>query len=141
MLRRPVTTSQEDPYDALADAFAVFGRSFADAMRMVVEDIEARVAAAALRPTVEADSTVTVSVAEAARRLGISTSKFKQLVAPGEVRSIKVGDRRLIPVSALDAFVGDAEDEDSEVEPGRTFGRTLVAHAPKPVGPRRVRTR
>ena len=98
-----------DPYTVLADA-----------LRAVAEDLVARVVAA-MQPMNEGDAAVMVSVAEAARRLGISASKVTQLVASGEVRSVKVGDRRLIPVSALAAF---AESEDSDVD----LGRTLVAH-------------
>jgi excisionase family DNA binding protein len=126
MLRRPATTPA-DPYEALADAFTVMGRTLAEALRAVVEDAKSDVVdriLTAQRSFGEDDGIVTVSVAEAAERLGISLSKMKQLATSGEVRSIKVGDRRLIPVSALEAL---ANQGDSNPE----LGRTLVAHRPR----------
>jgi excisionase family DNA binding protein len=113
MNRRPTTTG-DDPYDALADA-----------LRGVVEDVVSRIVAA-MQPMTETDAAVTVSVAEGARRMGISVSKLKQLLASGEVRSLKVGDRRLIPVSALEAF---ARTEDLNSESCRIH----VVHAAKRV--------
>ena len=46
-----------------------------------------------------------VSVAEAARRLGISARTMATLLAEKKVRSTTVGRRRLIPVSALEDFL------------------------------------
>jgi excisionase family DNA binding protein len=87
-----------------------------DALRAMAEDMVARVVAA-MRPMNEADAAVMVSMTEAARRLGISASKLKQLVASGEVRSMKVGDRRLVLVTALEAL-----------RKQWTLTSTLVAH-------------
>ncbi len=44
-------------------------------------------------------------VERAAKLLGISRSTAYELVASGELRSIKVGARRLVPVDELDGFV------------------------------------
>jgi excisionase family DNA binding protein len=46
-----------------------------------------------------------VGISEAARRLGISSRTLATLVAQGELPSCKIGRRRLIPVTALEAFV------------------------------------
>lgn len=48
---------------------------------------------------------ITVSIVTAASMLGISRSKFYELMDTGEIETIKIGRRSLIPVSALRAFV------------------------------------
>lgn len=52
-----------------------------------------------------------VSVTEAARTLGVSRSFAYELVAAGVLRSIRLGRRILIPVSALEDLIatGDVE--------------------------------
>ena len=46
-----------------------------------------------------------VGMAEAARRLGLSPRTVATLVADKQLPSVKVGRRRIIPVSALEEFV------------------------------------
>jgi len=46
-----------------------------------------------------------VGVEEAAGILSLGRSKTFELVATGEIESLKVGRRRLIPVLALDTYV------------------------------------
>ncbi len=46
-----------------------------------------------------------VPVEEAAAILSLGRSKVFELVAAGEIESLKVGRRRLIPRQALDAYV------------------------------------
>ena len=41
----------------------------------------------------------------AARRLGIATRTFYDLIAKGEIRSFKSGKRRLIPEAELRAYI------------------------------------
>ena len=48
---------------------------------------------------------VSISVREAAERLGIGYVKCFELIGTGELRSIRVGSRRLVPVTALNEFV------------------------------------
>lgn len=48
---------------------------------------------------------VLVSVTEAAAALGIGTTKTKALIASGELRSVQIDRRRLVPVSALPELV------------------------------------
>lgn len=48
-----------------------------------------------------------LSVEEAASRLGISRTAMYGLIGSGRVRSLKVGKRRIVPVTALLAFVAD----------------------------------
>lgn len=55
------------------------------------------------------DETIAVGPAEAARRLGMSRSGIYELVAQGLVRSVKLGRRRLIPVSELHRLVNDCD--------------------------------
>ena len=54
----------------------------------------------------QTDETVlAVGMAEAARRLGLSTRTVATLVSRRQLISRKVGRRRIIPVVALEAFV------------------------------------
>lgn len=46
-----------------------------------------------------------VSVDSAARSLGISRRSLFNLIARGEIRSVKIGGRRLIPVAQLHELV------------------------------------
>ena len=48
---------------------------------------------------------VLLSVAEAARALGIGRSLLYQLLADGEIASVSIGRRRLVPADALTAYV------------------------------------
>lgn len=50
------------------------------------------------------ESVIAVGVVEAARRLGLSARTVAKLLARRELPSRKVGRRRIIPVSALEAF-------------------------------------
>lgn len=52
------------------------------------------------------ESVIAVGVTEAARRLGLSARTVATLVSRRELPSRKVGRRRLIPVKALEAFLG-----------------------------------
>ena len=49
---------------------------------------------------------LTLSVIEAARRLGIGKNLAYEAVGRGEIPSIKVGGRILVPVAALDRMLG-----------------------------------
>jgi excisionase family DNA binding protein len=53
----------------------------------------------------EGRSEVLLDQREAYRRLNVGYSTGVSLVMAGQLRSIKIGARRLIPVSALDEFV------------------------------------
>jgi excisionase family DNA binding protein len=52
------------------------------------------------------ETLLAVGMAEAARRLGLSARTVATLVLRQELPSRKVGRRRIIPVVALEAFVG-----------------------------------
>jgi excisionase family DNA binding protein len=51
------------------------------------------------------ESVIAVGMVEAARRLGLSVRTVAALVSSRELPSRKVGRRRIIPVTALEAFV------------------------------------
>jgi excisionase family DNA binding protein len=53
------------------------------------------------------------SASEAAVRLGIGRSRFYELLASGEVESIRIGGRRLVPADALLAYVARLRAEQS----------------------------
>jgi excisionase family DNA binding protein len=48
---------------------------------------------------------LSVSVDDAALLLGLSRSNLFKLLESGEIRSVKVGSRRLVPRKALDEFL------------------------------------
>jgi excisionase family DNA binding protein len=52
------------------------------------------------------ETVLAVGVPEAARRLGLSARTVATLVARRELSSRKVGRRRIIPIAALEAFIG-----------------------------------
>ena len=57
------------------------------------------------------DTVDAVSVVEARKRLGgISNAKFYQLVNSGDLRTFRIGRRRLISRSAIRDFVRERED-------------------------------
>lgn len=56
-----------------------------------------------------------LTVPEAAHQLSIGRSRCYELLLRGELRSFKLGRRRLIPKEALEAFVA----EQMEAEHGR----------------------
>ena len=51
------------------------------------------------------------SVAEVIARLGVGRTLVYELIASGELRSTKLGARRLVPAEALDAFVAKLKAE------------------------------
>lgn len=51
------------------------------------------------------------AVNEAAEATGIGRSKLYQLMADGQIESVKVGKRRLIPADALESFVAGLRQE------------------------------
>lgn len=50
--------------------------------------------------------------AEAATCLGIGRSKLYELLAAGVVGSIRIGNCRRIPITALEAFIADLREAD-----------------------------
>ncbi|AQR74203.1 hypothetical protein BXU08_11560 [Sphingomonas sp. LM7] len=48
---------------------------------------------------------ISVRIPEACRMIGIGRSKFYELIAAGDIETIKVGVRRLVLLSSLTAFV------------------------------------
>ena len=60
------------------------------------------------------ETVLAVGLAEAARRLGLSTRTVASLVLRRELPSRKVGRRRIIPVVALEAFVRAGASRNTE---------------------------
>ena len=48
---------------------------------------------------------IAVRIKEACRLTGIGRSKLYELIAAGEIRTVKVGSMTLVPVSGLRAFI------------------------------------
>lgn len=59
-----------------------------------------------------------VSVPKAMRALGVGRNTVYKLIASGELESIQLGTRRLIPVAALDALIERLAGDRSGVEQG-----------------------
>lgn len=72
----------------------------------LVERIDARVEQLLIERT--AAQPRAVDVRTAAARLNVSARTVAQMIASGQLRSVRVGRRRLIPLAALEAMLGDA---------------------------------
>jgi excisionase family DNA binding protein len=57
------------------------------------------------------DTTHLLTVPEAAARLRISKWMLYNLIRSRKLRTVKIGDRRLVPVAALRDFLAALEDE------------------------------
>lgn len=58
-------------------------------------------------------SELLLKVEEGARRLGLGRAKVYELIQRGEIRTVRVGKARRIPVHALEEFVQGLEAEQS----------------------------
>ena len=86
-----------DPFQALGEA-----------LQAVIEDAVAKALASVKAPWTE--DAVMLSVPEAAERLGVGTTKVKQLIASGQLASVTIGRRRLVPAENVRSFgSGDAD--------------------------------
>ena len=88
--------SHPDPIQALGEA-----------LRGVIEEAVSR--ALASFTVTSPDDAVMLSVADAAARLGVGTTKVKQLIASGQLESVTIGRRRLVPASKVRSF-GSCDD-------------------------------
>jgi len=82
--------------------------------------IRDEVTASATRPAATDGPPALLSTTDAARRLAIGRSALYGLIAEGELRTIKVGRRRLVPADALAEFVqaqGEAASSHREAAP------------------------
>ncbi|MDA8045782.1 MAG: helix-turn-helix domain-containing protein [Actinomycetota bacterium] len=85
-----------DPFQALGEA-----------LQAVIEDAVAKALASV--KTASSEDAVMLSVPEAAERLGVGTTKVKQLIASGQLASVTIGRRRLVPAENVRSFgSGDA---------------------------------
>jgi excisionase family DNA binding protein len=67
----------------------------------------------------QVDETVlAVGIAEAGRRLGLSARTVATLIARRELFSRRVGRRRIIPVSELEAFIRRGHGVKAKNDPG-----------------------
>lgn len=80
----------------------------------------------------EPDDRLTVSVEEAAKLLGISRGLAYELVARGELPSLRLGRRRVVPLVGIHELIGDACARNDKTE--EPAGRD-----PQLPGPRRLR--
>jgi excisionase family DNA binding protein len=88
--------AHSDPFQALGEA-----------LQAVIEDAVAKALASVKTPSSE--DAVMLSVPEAAERLGVGTTKIKQLIASGQLASVTIGRRRLVPAENVRSFgSGDA---------------------------------
>lgn len=62
-------------------------------------------------PSAASEGRLAVSPAEAARMMSLGRTKLYELIAANQLTSIKIGTRRLIRVSAIEAFLdGQAKE-------------------------------
>ena len=60
-----------------------------------------------MKPKIEPVQPLSVGVEHAAFMLGVSRSMAWRMVNTGELRSVRAGNRVLIPITAIHAFLGD----------------------------------
>jgi excisionase family DNA binding protein len=77
-------------------------RSLGAALQAVIE--HAVTSALASLPASGAVEPFMLSVAEAAEQLGVGTTKVKQLIATGQLASVTIGRRWLVPTASIPAF-------------------------------------
>lgn len=75
-----------------------------------------------------------VSPVEAARRLGIGRSKVYELLSSGELESVHIGSRRLIPADALEAFVARLRTAEPAATESTPHGQSRNAPSDGPPG-------
>src|SRR5271156_2300483 len=77
---------------------------------------------------------VLLSLAEFASRTGLSRRTITNLVLSREIKSIRVGRRRLLPVAELSRFV---DSDHRTAPPKRSRNKSSRKRLPKPATPRR----
>jgi excisionase family DNA binding protein len=81
------------------DAQADLAAALTAIVQRAVED------ALAATPTKSGDGGLAVDTPDAARRLGLGETTVKRLISSGELESVTVGARRVVPVAALGEFL------------------------------------
>ena len=65
-----------------------------------------------------ADDRLALSITEAARLLGVGrTTVYQELIDTGQLRTVKIGTRRLVPVSEIHAFLAKQLAAEAPREP------------------------
>jgi excisionase family DNA binding protein len=90
-----------------------------------------------LTPAAQPSPPELLDVREAARRVGISRTSLYQLLGRHEVRSIKVGRRRLVPASALLALEHEGAPSLALASPRKKKAAADVQHPAAAVEVRR----
>ncbi len=54
------------------------------------------------------------SVAEAAEELGVSQWLVREAIRRGEIRSIRIGKRIIIPAAEIDRFLGTSDAQEAD---------------------------
>ena len=70
-------------------------------------------------------SRATYSVVEAGRRLGIGRNQAYEAVRRGEIPTIRIGHRILVPVAALERMLQTADQDRDAIETGDCRGFTV----------------
>lgn len=107
MVANQVTTGA-DFYQVLADALESAAKCLRDAVKAVEERPEDRPVASGA--SFDAGSSMAMSVTEAAKRLGISRSSAYEAVRSGQIPSLRLGRRLLVPVQALAARLDELSE-------------------------------
>src|SRR5262245_8555904 len=79
---------------------------------------------------------LTTTVPEAARRLGIGRQTAYDAVRQGEIPSIRIARRILVPIAALEALLrgqaGPSEPVEKKLAPGRRYRTRAPRRSPRP---------
>jgi excisionase family DNA binding protein len=57
---------------------------------------------------------------DAARALSVGRTTVYELIATGELESVKIGAKRLVPQDAIDAYVTKLRERAAKCAPGRS---------------------
>ncbi|CAL9396531.1 hypothetical protein SUDANB121_01376 [Nocardiopsis dassonvillei] len=57
---------------------------------------------------------VAYSIQETARALSLGTTTVKKLIATGQLPSVRIGRRRLVPRSALETYINHLVEEQAQ---------------------------
>jgi excisionase family DNA binding protein len=75
---------------------------------------------------------MTYTAAQAAKALGISRNSVYELLRRGELRSVRIGHRLIIPKAAIAELVGDGEPASALATPRDRVGKALTFDALTP---------
>ncbi|RTL67091.1 MAG: DNA-binding protein [Pseudonocardiaceae bacterium] len=63
------------------------------------------------------EDTITTSIANTGRLTGLSRTTIYKLIATGQLQTVKIGRRRLVPFAAIQRLLNDGEQSPAPFSP------------------------